>query len=109
MWRIFAGILAANGDFDPLTLVQWGPLGVTLALIIFGFLWAKPAVDRLLVDKERAEAQRDSLISTYEKEIIPALRDYNTTAQTMLETVPDCRRVEAILTRVEVLMGRPSP
>lgn len=58
---------------DPTDLIQFGVVGVILMLILFGFLWAKPAVDRLIADKERAEAQRDALVETYQKEIIPVL------------------------------------
>lgn len=62
----------ATGN-DPTALIQFGVLGVILMLILFGFLWAKPSVDRILVDKDRAEKQRDELIDLYHQQIVPLL------------------------------------
>ena len=66
---------------DPTALVQFGVLGVILMLVLFGYLWAKPAVDEIKAQvitertgRERAEAQRDSLIETYQTEVLPTLR-----------------------------------
>lgn len=69
--------VVAATDGTPFDLVQFGVLGIILMLVLFGFLWAKPSVDRIIKDKERAEAQRDAMIETYEEKIIPLLADLN--------------------------------
>lgn len=55
--------------------VQYGVLGLIVIGFLLGLIWAKPAVDRLIKDKEAAEAQRDALIKTYEEQVIPLLRE----------------------------------
>lgn len=58
------------------TIVPWlGELafGAVVILALFGYIWFRPAVHALLEDKRRAEEQRDALIQTYQKEIIPVL------------------------------------
>lgn len=69
---------------DPTDLIQFGVLGVILMLVLMGFLWPKPSVEEIKAQvvvertaKEKAEGQRDALIETYQKEIIPAMRDAN--------------------------------
>lgn len=56
-------------------LIQIGVAGIVIVLFLAGYLWAKPAVDRLIKDKERAEAQRDELLRVYEEKMLPALSD----------------------------------
>ena len=66
--------MADNGSIsDPTGLIQFGVLGVIVFLMIFGYLWAKPAVDQLKKDKEKAEADRDELIDIYQSQVIPVL------------------------------------
>jgi hypothetical protein len=68
--------LAADGIVgDPTSLIQFGVLGVILMLVLFGFLWAKPSVDRLIADKEKAEQQRDDLMETFQTQVIPVLAE----------------------------------
>lgn len=56
-------------------LFQYGIPGLVIAALLAGLLWAKPAVDRLIRDKERAETQRDELLRVYEEKLLPALTD----------------------------------
>lgn len=85
---------------DPTELIQFGVLGVILALILFGWLWAKPSVDRLIADKERAETQRDALVDIYQGEVIPALKDWNDRVDRIAtEVVPVLTEVKALLLR----------
>jgi hypothetical protein len=43
---------------SPIEFVQFGVLGAVIFALIMGWLWAKPAVDRLLADKDRLIAER---------------------------------------------------
>jgi hypothetical protein len=91
-------ILAAAAD--PTQLIQFGVLGIILALILVGWLWAKPSVDRLIEDKERAEAQRDALVEVYQSDVIPALKDWNDRVDRITsEVVPVLTEVKALLLR----------
>lgn len=96
-------LLAAE---SPVDLVQFGVLGVIVTLILFGWLWAKPAVDRLAKDKERAEAQRDALIDVYQREVIPALRDATVSASRMAATIGENSEVLAEV-RAHLSVRRP--
>lgn len=62
---------SSTGIFE---YIQYGVLGLVVVGFLVGFIWAKPAVDRLIKDKEAAEHQRDQLIETYEKQVIPLLQ-----------------------------------
>jgi hypothetical protein len=56
-------------------LFQYGIPGLVIAALLVGLLWAKPAVDRLIRDKEKAETQRDELLRVYEEKMLPTLAD----------------------------------
>ena len=60
---------------SPLDFIQYGVLGLVIAALLLGWLWAKPAVDQIITDKLKAEAQRDALLATYESKLMPALAE----------------------------------
>lgn len=55
--------------------IQYGVLGLVVVGFLIGFIWARPAVNQLIKDKEAAEKQRDELIKTYENKVIPLLQE----------------------------------
>lgn len=69
----------SNGTSSGTDLVslflQYGIPGLVIAALLLGWLWAKPSVERLILDKQRAEDQRDELLKVYEEKILPALND----------------------------------
>lgn len=68
--------VSGSGSADFVTLLlQYGIPGMVIAALLVGLLWAKPSVDRLIRDKERAEQQRDELLRIYEEKMLPALTD----------------------------------
>lgn len=67
---------SGSGTTDIVTMLfQYGIPGLVIAALLVGLLWAKPSVDRLIKDKEKAEAQRDDLLRIYEEKMLPALTD----------------------------------
>lgn len=56
---------------------QYGALGGVVVAFLLGWIWPKPAVDRLISDLERKEAQLDALVETYEARVIPVLVEAN--------------------------------
>lgn len=101
-------MLGAEGGagLDPTSLVQFGILGVILALAMLGFVSFKPEVSRLIADKAKVEDQRDALVKTYQDEMIPALGRYNTAVERLTtQVIPLLARIEAALDRVEKKLG----
>jgi hypothetical protein len=68
-----AALLAA--DVPGLDVLGGSVIGIVLLLSLFGYIWFKPSIDRLIADKEKAEAQRDALVDIYETKVIPVLSD----------------------------------
>lgn len=97
MW--LAQQVPADGSDQILTFVQYGALGLVILGLIFGWLWAKPAVQQLIKDKERAEAQRDELLKQYEEKVLPvvtentrAARQLSPLLEEVIRRLPDDRR-----------------
>jgi hypothetical protein len=88
--RLAAAAIAVDPSqslsFNPITLAQYGVLGLVVIALLLGWLWARPAVDRLIKDKERAEHQRDEMLKVYEDRVLPVLTQLTqlTQAQTPL-------------------------
>ena len=58
-------LLQSSAD-DPLSLLQWGVLGLVLLMLLTGWLYAKPAIDDL---KARYEQDREM----WEKRLLPLI------------------------------------
>jgi hypothetical protein len=80
-------IAVANPE-DPITLFSWAQFGVTGLVIVaalFGWIWFKPAVERLLSDLDACSKkldQRDEIIRTI---IVPAVTESNTLLKEVAE------------------------
>lgn len=82
-----------SGSSDSLfQLVQYGALGLVVVALLFGWLWAKPAVQQLIARAEKAEAQRDALISLYEQKVLPVLSEVVPATQKMVEVADEMMR-----------------
>jgi hypothetical protein len=58
--------------------LNYGVLGLLVVAIFFGWVWPKPSVDRLIVERDRlieekvrAEEQRDAAIAIAQEQIVP--------------------------------------
>lgn len=83
-------MLAAEG-VPGLDVLGGSVLGIVLLLLLLGWLWAKPAVDNLKERAEKAEAQRDALIDTYQGVVIPALTEANTGTSRAVAVIEEVR------------------
>lgn len=86
-------IVAQDAVANPLDFVQYGVLGLIIVALLLGWLWAKPAVDRILADKARAEQQRDDLLRVYEEKVMPALLESTNAVASLRPTLEEVVRV----------------
>lgn len=95
---------SGGSDINPITLLtSYGLPGIFIAAMLLGLLWAKPAVDRLITDKERAEKQRDELLRVYEEKMLPALAESITVTRDLKPVMQD---VNNTLAQVKAELGR---
>jgi hypothetical protein len=100
-------ILAAGATLDPiqLLLINAGTAGVVVVLILVGWLWAKPSVEREFKKSDDKDAQQQVLISSMladQKEVIPLLLEVDKRVVPLMEnTQIMLKRVEALLDRME--------
>lgn len=87
--------------------IQYGIPGLVIAALLSGWLWARPAVLRLIADKERAEAQRDELLKVYEEKMLPALSDSITVTRDLKPVMQDVVNT-LTLVKDQIAQGRPS-
>lgn len=90
-----AGGGGGSGTDPILTFLQYGVLGLVVVALLFGWLWAKPAVQQLLEDKKRAEEQRDEAYRQWETRVLPLLSQFADAAEKQADAV------RAVLQRVE--------
>lgn len=54
-------------------LVNYGALGLILLAFLGGVVFAKPTVDRIIVERDKAEAHRDQVLSDVFEKVAPVL------------------------------------
>jgi hypothetical protein len=100
-------ILAEGATLDPLQLllVNAGTAGVVVVLILVGWLWAKPSVEREFKKADDKDSEQKALIASMmadQKEVIPLLLEVDKKVVPMMETTQALlKRVEALLDRME--------
>lgn len=90
--------------------LNYGVLGLLVLAIFFGWVWARPSVekvlaekdasidrlvaerDRLLTEKGRAEEQRDAAIAIAQDRIVPLLTTFVSTTQTLIPLLQEIVR-----------------
>lgn len=90
----------SNTGIDPfITLAQYGIIGLILILTAKGFIWWKPAIDRLFSQLakaeeklEKVEAKLDAKQDIYEKVVLPTLKETGDVAKDMLDWLWEARR-----------------
>lgn len=106
LFYILAQDAAANESTDLVGfLLRYGIAGFVIAALLLGLLWAKPAVDRLIRDKEKAESQRDELLRVYEEKMLPALTDSIVVTR---DLKPVIQEMTTVLAQVKNELGRSS-
>lgn len=65
-------------------LLNYGVLGILVLALLFGFVWAKPAVEDLKASKAKAEQQRDEAVKLWQDNVIPLLQDFNEATKSLI-------------------------
>lgn len=104
LWILAQGSGDSSSDIFGV-LLQYGVVGVVVIAMLVGLLWAKPAVDRLIKDKEKAESQRDDLLRVYEEKMLPALTDSIVVTRDLKPVIQD---VTTVLAQVKAELDRRS-
>lgn len=100
-------IVAEGATLDPiqLLLTQAGIAGVVIALMLLGYLWAKPSVMREFEKSDEKDKQQQALIESLlasQKDVLPLLVEVDKRLIPLMDaTQIMLRRVEALLDRVE--------
>lgn len=100
-------ILAAGATLDPLQLllINAGTAGVVVVLLLMGWLWAKPSVEREFNKADTKDTQQQALIDSLlqgQKEVLPLLTEVDKRLIPLMEnTQALIRRVETLLDRIE--------
>lgn len=100
-------MIASGATLDPLQLllINAGTAGVVVVLVLLGWLWAKPSVEREFKKADEKDAQQQALIATMladQKEVIPLLLEVDKHVVPLMEaTQVMLRRVETLLDRME--------
>jgi hypothetical protein len=90
----------------PLDFTSYGISGAVIAATIFGWLWPKPAVDRLIASEKAANDRADALASTIRDDVVPILRDVAKATGTGGPLERIAGKVESIERRLDVLEPR---
>ena len=60
---------------SPLDFASYGISGLVIAALLLGWIWPKPAVDRILESEARAIARADALEQTVKDQVVPILSE----------------------------------
>lgn len=92
MISVISPLAASNSIFDPVSeWANFGVLGLVMLGLLTGWLSAKPTTDlykeqlaTALIDKAKAEGQRDAALEITQDKVIPLLTEFNSTTQALL-------------------------
>lgn len=69
---VLAQASAAAPELTP--FLAYGLGGLLVVCAIFGLVWFKPGVDRIIRDKEAVEKQRDDFMAANTSQVLPAIQ-----------------------------------
>jgi hypothetical protein len=102
---------AADSGFDPVTFLNFGVLGLVVAGLITGWLWTKPAVDRLVAEKDRAiaerekaDAQRDAMAQVLQEKLLPVVGDFIATTHALLPILQQIQQLQQMIPILQELV-----
>jgi hypothetical protein len=89
---------------DVTTWINFGVLGLVVLSLITGWLWTKPSVeklleerDRLVKERERADAQRDAMAQVLQERLLPVIGDFISTTRALLPVLQQLQTLQAMI------------
>lgn len=86
---------------DPMTWVNFGVLGLVVLGLLTGWLWTKPASERLVAERDRileerdkALVQRDAMADVLQERLLPVVSEFITTTRALLPVLQEVQRLQ---------------
>lgn len=99
--------------WDPTSLANFGVLGILVVALIFGWLWVKPSVDklveerdRLLGERDRALEQRDAMATVLQDKLLPVVGDFISTTRTLIPILQQVQQLQQMIPVLNELIRR---
>jgi hypothetical protein len=101
-------LAADDGGLSSVTTwVNFGVLGLVFLAVMTGWIWAKPAVDKLieerdraLREREKADAQRDAMAQVLQERLLPVVGDFINTTRALM---PVLQQIQALQQMIPIL------
>ncbi|WP_372663523.1 hypothetical protein [Amycolatopsis kentuckyensis] len=102
-------VLAAEGGTltDVTTWINFGVLGLVFLGVMTGWIWAKPSVDKLVEERDRAikereksDAQRDAMAQVLQERLLPVVGDFINTTRALM---PVLQQIQALQQMIPIL------
>lgn len=104
-------MLADSSTLDPTQLVNFGVLGIIIALAAIGWIWFKPGIDKIteekdraIAEREKAEAQRDAMAQVLQEKLLPVVGDFITTTRTLLPILQQIQQLQQMIPILQQLI-----
>lgn len=95
---------SGSGFADPLTWVNFGVLGLVVLGLLTGWIWSKPAAermtqerDRLIQERDRAQAQRDAAADVMQEKLIPVTAELLIAMKALLPLLDRLQAMEPVM------------
>jgi len=92
------------GFADVTTWVNFGVLGLVVLGLFTGWLWAKPSVDRLIEERDRAirereksDAQRDAMATVLQEKLLPVVGDFIATTRALMPVLQQLQVLQQMI------------
>lgn len=95
---------ADSGLADVTTWVNFGVLGLVVVGLLTGYFWTKPAVDKIIEERDRAieerkksDAQRDAMAQVLQEKLLPVVGDFITTTRALMPVLQQFQQLQQMI------------
>lgn len=96
---------------DVTTWVNFGVLGLVFLGVMTGWIWAKPSVDKLieerdraLKEREKADAQRDAMAQVLQEKLLPVVGDFINTTRALMPVLQQIQTLQQMIPILQELI-----
>lgn len=98
---------------SPMTWINFGVLGLLVAGLLSGWIWAKPSADRMTEERDRilgerdqALAQRDAMAEVLQERLLPVVSEFITTTKALLPVLQEVQRLQHMVPVLQDFINR---